>query len=115
MLLAKGVNFALCYGGSGSAVCRSTGVDRNEGGRIERQFKGAYKGLQRWWGEVRGGGKKHLFVRSAFGRRYPVPDIVSADGGLSSKAERNAINGPIQASSADITKIAMSMIYKKMR
>jgi DNA polymerase I-like protein with 3'-5' exonuclease and polymerase domains len=112
---AKGTNFALCYGGSGSAVCRSTGVDKNEGRRIEQQFKAAYKGLQVWWGEQHKFARQHGYVRDAFARKYPVPDIKHGDGGLRSKAERNSINGPIQATSATITKIAMAMIYKKMK
>jgi len=105
------LNFALCYGGGGSAAQRATGVDRNEGNRMKRQFDGTYRTLSHWWDSQHVFAKQHGFVVTAFKRRYPLPDILHADGGFRSKAERNAVNGPIQGTSADITKIAMGLIY----
>ena len=52
---------------------------------------------------------------TAFGRRYPLPDIDHELGGFRSKAERNAINGPVQGTSADITKISMGLVYKECK
>jgi DNA polymerase I-like protein with 3'-5' exonuclease and polymerase domains len=112
---SKGVNFALCYGGGPNAVVRAAGVDKNEGARIKRTFDGTYAGLKTWWGQTHKLAKQHKFVRTAFGRRYPLPDINHPDGGFRSKAERNAVNGPIQGTSADITKLAMALIYKEMK
>jgi DNA polymerase I-like protein with 3'-5' exonuclease and polymerase domains len=94
---SKGVNFALCYGGGGMAVVRSAGVSKDEGWRIKRQFDATYKGLAGWWERQYEFGRRTGYVLTAFNRRYPVPDITSADGGFRSKAERNAVNGPIQA------------------
>lgn len=108
---AKAVNFALCYGGGGNAVVRSTGVDKNEGWRIKNSFDSTYLGLKRWWGGQHRFAHDYGFVATAFGRIYPVPDIWSADGGFRSKAERNSVNGPIQGSGADIIKIAMGLAY----
>lgn len=102
---SKAANFALCYGGSGKAVVRSTGVDDNEGWRIYRQFTGTYKGLQNWWKAQHEFARKNGYVNTAFGRRYPVPDILLPkrdpktgrdNGAFIAKAERNAVNGPIQ-------------------
>lgn len=93
---AKGVNFALCYGGGGMAVVRSAGVSKDEGWRIKRQFDATYKGLAGWWTRQHEFARRTGHVLTAFNRRYPVPDITSADGGFRSKAERNAVNGPIQ-------------------
>ena len=112
---AKGVNFGLCYGGGGQAVCRATGCDKNEGWRIKKQFDKTYSGLFTWWEQTHKFARKHGFVRTAFGRRYPLPDINHVDGFFKSKAERNAVNGPIQGSGADIIKIAESLIYKEMK
>jgi DNA polymerase I-like protein with 3'-5' exonuclease and polymerase domains len=109
---AKGVNFALCYGGGGGAVVRACSVDKNEGWRIKNQFDGTYTGLKRWWTGQHKFANKHGFVLTGFGRVYPVPDIWSQDGGFRSKAERNSVNGPIQGSGADIIKIAMALIYR---
>ena len=112
---AKATNFALCYGGGGTAVQRATGVDKNEGWRIKNVFDKTYSGLKGWWSWQHQFGRQHGYVRTAFGRRYPVPDITSQEGGFRSKAERNAINGPIQGTSADITKAAMAFVYKECK
>lgn len=92
----KGTNFALCYGGGGNAVDTSTGCGKQEGWRIKDQFDKTYKGLKNWWGEQHKFARKYKYVMTAFGRRYPLPDIDHELGGFRSKAERNAINGPVQ-------------------
>jgi len=112
---AKNTNFALSYGGGGMAVARSTGVDKNEGWRIANAFNRTYKGLKRWWNHQHRFAKEHGFVRTAFGRKYPVPDINNPDRGFAEKAKRNSINGPIQGTSADITKTAMFLVYREMK
>jgi DNA polymerase I-like protein with 3'-5' exonuclease and polymerase domains len=112
---AKGSNFALCYGGGGAAVSRSTGCDKNEGWRIKSLFDGSYRVLRSWWGAQHAFARKREYVLTAFGRKYPVPDIHHGDGGFRSKAERNAVNGPIQGSSADVTKLAMFLVYKEIK
>lgn len=119
---AKATNFALCYGGSGRAVSRSTGVDDDEGTRIKQRFTSTYRGLKVWWSKQHKYARKHGFVLTAFGRKYPVPDIKLPridpqtgrnNGAFIAKAERNSVNGPIQGTSADITKLAMSLVYKE--
>ena len=120
----KATNFALCYGGSGNAVSRSTGVDQEEGNRIKETFDKTYKGLSKWWAHQHRFARKHGFVLTDFGRKYPVPDINlpridpqtgRKNGGFIAKARRNSVNGPVQGSSADITKLAMALIYKACR
>ena len=108
-------NFAMCYGGGGSAAQRAVGVDKNEGWRIKNQFDKTYTGLEHWWKLTKKFAKQHAFVRTAFNRKYPLPDINSTDGFWASKAERNATNGPVQGSSADITKTAMAFIYRECK
>ncbi|MFA6235207.1 MAG: DNA polymerase, partial [Bacteroidota bacterium] len=105
---AKGLNFALCYGGGGAAAQRATGVDKNEGWRLKNTFDRSYTGLKSWWDSQHDFARKHGFVRTAFGRKYPVPDINSPDGGFRSKAERNAVNGPIQGCISSDSRIPTS-------
>lgn len=112
---AKGVNFGLCYGGGPRAVQLATGCDKNEGYRIKSQYDKTYSGLRAWWDTMHRFARKHSFVRTAFGRKYPLPDINHMDGFFKSKAERNAVNGPIQGTGADIIKIVMSLIFKEMK
>lgn len=96
LLTHNSTNFALCYGGGGNAVVRACSVDKNEGWRIKNQFDATYIGLKNWWTGQHKFANEYGYVRTAFGRNYPVPDIWSADGGFRSKAERNSVNGPIQ-------------------
>lgn len=111
----KGTNFALCYGGGGNAVDASTGCGKQEGWRIKEKFDKSYRGLAAWWQYQHSYARKWKYVVTALGRRYPLPDIDSKLGGFRSKAERNATNGPIQGTSADITKLAMGLIYKECK
>lgn len=108
-------NFALLYGGGGAAVCKSTGVEKQEGWRIKNQFDKTYSRLKAWWDTVHRFAKQHGYVRTPFGRKYPVPDIKSEDGFFRSKAERNSVNGPVQGGGGDIIKIAMALIYKECK
>jgi len=109
---AKALNFAMCYGGGGNAAMAAVDVDQGEGWRIKRQFDASYTGLQDWWERQKRFVRKYKFVNTALGRRYQLPDIDHDMKGFRSKAERNAINGPVQGTSADITKLAMALVYR---
>jgi len=111
----KRTNFALCYGGGGRAVQRAISCDKNEGWRVKRQFDANYTALAGWWDLQHEYARKHKYVRTAFGRHYPLPDIDHEDGGFRSKAERNATNGPIQGTGADIIKLAKALVYKEVK
>lgn len=117
----KATNFALCYGGGRGAVQRAIGVDENEAAQIKAKFDKTYQGLSTWWGKQKKAAVNKGFVQTAFGRKYPVPDALLPrrgetngipNGGLIAKAQRNAINGPIQGTGADILKIAMVLIHR---
>jgi len=112
---SKALNFAMCYGGGGLAAQRAVDVDKDEGWRIKRQFDGSYTGLRGWWEMQHRFGKKYEYVTTAFGRRYPVPDITHETRWIRAKAERNAVNGPVQGASADIMKLAMSLLFKEFK
>jgi len=126
---AKSANFALVYGGGPSALMRATGCDENEGARHHRSFNQTYRVLKDWWDEVKGFARKTGYVKTDFGRQYPLPDIKlpitpreepdpvkrQMNKKFRAKAERNATNGPIQGLSADLTKLAMGLIYKETK
>ena len=120
----KATNFALLYGGGRSAVMRAVGVDENEGARIKAKFDKTYNGLSSWWEKQKKTAVEQGWVQTVFGRKYPVPDALLPrkgtthgipNGGLIAKAQRNAINGPIQGTGADILKIAMLHIYHEAK
>lgn len=101
LITHNSINFALCYGGGGSAVRQTFSksgemCSKEEGWRIKNQFDKAYPTLKRWWAYQHEFARQHKYVLTAFGRKYPLPDIDSEEGFFRSKAERNAVNGPIQ-------------------
>ena len=112
---AKGLNFALCYGGGGQAAMRSVNCSKEEGWRIKNQFDKTYKTLAGWWKRQHEYARATGVILTGYNRRVHLPDITSADGGFRSKAERNAVNAPIQGSGADIMKFAMGLIYKEFK
>jgi DNA polymerase I-like protein with 3'-5' exonuclease and polymerase domains len=113
----KSCNFALSYGGTGKAVQRSIkGCSAEEGEEKYKLFTKTYKTLTAWWAQQHAFGRKHGFVKTGLGRVQPLPDINNKkEFGLRSKDERKAVNGPVQGTSADITKLAMSLIYKAVK
>lgn len=111
----KSINFLLCYGGGGSAIQRKTNCDKEEGWRIKNQFDKNYPGLMRWQKGQHLLARKQKYVTTVFGRRYPVPDIDHELGIFRSGAERNAVNGPVQGTSADIMKLAMGLLYREFK
>ena len=113
---AKGVNFALCYGGTGRAVVTAIGCSLEEGDDKYQTFISTYKGLSGWWKKSQEYARQNGFIATAFGRRMPMPDINNKkDFKLKSKDERKSVNSPVQGTSADITKISMSLIYDAVR
>jgi len=151
---AKSANFAMAYGGGPSAIMRAIeGCTEQEAARHHRTFNNTYGTLKAWWDQIKGFGRKHGYVATAFGRHYPLPDIrlpisqrdvakdlrekyqAKIEAGkeataptdadvkkfmdfnrkFRAKAERNATNGPIQGLSADITKLAMALIYRECK
>ena len=93
---AKALNFALCYGGGGNAAAGAVGVTKEEGWRIKNKYDKTYTVLQGWWKKQHKKAHDQGYVTTAFGRKYPLPDIRHENGGLRAKAKRNSVNGPVQ-------------------
>ena len=110
---AKGANFAILYGGSGGAVARSTGVSREEGTHIRKKFLDGLPRLNRWFREVIQRTKVNKQVTTGCARLLRLGDIDHSEGWISSKAERNAVNGIIQGTATgDLTKYCMGRVYQ---
>lgn len=112
---AKGTNFSMAYGGGANAVQHATRLDKNECFRIVKKFKTTFKVLREWWENKYAFARKWKYVLTAFGRKFPLPDIDHEESVIRAAAERNSINSPVQGCSADITKIAMSLVYKECK
>ncbi len=108
---AKMVNFGIVYGISAFGLSERLNVPRGEARDIIDQYFRQYHGLKKYMDNSIAFARKNGFVETIMGRRRYLRDINSANANIRGFAERNAINAPIQGSSADMIKIAMIRIF----
>lgn len=111
----KRSNFAIIYGGGAGAISRNVGCSIEDGGRHMENMRSGLPVLMGYVDHQKKFAKKHKCIFTAFGRKMPIPTIDSPIKQIQRKAERCAINYTIQATSADILKIAMCYVDKKIR
>jgi DNA polymerase-1 len=113
--MAKAVNFGIVYGISPFGLAAQLGIEQREAKEyIERYFE-RYKGVKAFIDRTLERVRREQFVRTAFGRVRPIPDIQSRNPNQRGFAERTAINTPLQGTSADLIKMAMLRIDATMR
>ena len=110
---AKAVNFGIVYGISAFGLSENLGIARKEAANIIEQYFIQYPGIKKFMDESIVFAKENGFVETIMGRRRYLRDINSNNAVVRGFAERNAINAPIQGSSADMIKIAMINIFKE--
>jgi len=89
-------------------------IDVNAANSFKTSFFQQFSGVKSWMERITEGCRKEGFVCTISGRRRYLPDIASSDGMLRSKAERQAVNSVIQGSAADIMKLAMLKVSRKL-
>ena len=112
---AKAVNFGIIYGMSAFGLAERLKISRSEASEIIKNYKKEYIGIQEYIDKQVAFAKEYGYVETMLGRRRYLRDINSGNSVVRSFAERNAINAPIQGSSADMIKIAMTNIYNEMK
>lgn len=112
---AKSVNFGLIYGQGAFGLSENLGVSRTEAKEIIDNYFTQFPGIRKYMDEVIAKAKTNGYVETLMGRRRYLRDINSANGTVRSFAERNAINAPIQGTAADMIKLAMIRIHKRMK
>ena len=111
---AKAVNFGIIYGMSAFGLAERLKISRSEASQIIKSYFKEYVGIQSYIDSQVNFAKDNGFVETMLGRRRYLRDINSGNSVVRNFAERNAINAPIQGSSADMIKIAMIEIDKAM-
>ncbi len=112
---AKTANFGIIYGISAYGLSQRLKIPRKEAvGLIEGYFE-TFPGVKTYMELSIQAARSLGYVKTLFGRRRHLPDIVSANNTVRSMAERNAINSPIQGTAADIIKMAMINIHKALK
>ena len=111
---AKTVNFGIIYGVSAFGLSNQTDLSRSESAALIDAYYKTYPRLKSFIQEQIDFARSHGYVQTVLGRRRYLKDINSANAVVRSAAERNAVNAPIQGSAADIIKIAMINIHRKL-
>lgn len=105
--LAKIVNFGIAYAVEAFGLSQRVGISRTEAKEVIQTYYNTYKGIKKFMDETPEVAREQGFVTSIFGRRRYFPSINDRNFTVRSRAEREAINMPIQGSASDIVKIAM--------
>lgn len=111
---AKTVNFGIVYGVSAFGLSNQTSLSRTESKDLIDAYYQTYPTLKNYINEQVETAREQGFVQTISGRRRYLKDINSQNQVVRGAAERNAVNAPIQGSAADIIKIAMINIQKRL-
>lgn len=112
---AKTVNFGIIYGVSAFGLSNQTDLSRTEAKELIDTYYKTYPKLRNYISDQIDFAREHGYVQTVLGRRRYLKDINGSNAVVRGAAERNAVNAPIQGSAADIIKIAMINIHKKLK
>ncbi len=112
---AKAVNFGIVYGISSFGLSQDLSISKKEAADYIEQYFATYPGVKAFLDGLVAGAKEKGYITTMFGRRRPVPELSSSNFMQRSFGERVAMNSPIQGTAADIIKIAMVRVYRRLR
>jgi DNA polymerase-1 len=113
---AKTINFGIIYGVSAFGLARRIeGLDRRGAQDLINAYNKRFPSIKRFLEECVAQAQALGYVETILGRRRPLPDISSGVIALRNAAERMAINSVVQGSAADLIKIAMINVYRRMK
>ena len=111
---AKAVNFGIVYGISSFGLSQDLSITRKEAAAYIQKYFETYPSIKGFLDGLVEQGKEKGYVSTMFGRKRPVPELKSSNFMQRSFGERVAMNSPIQGTAADIIKIAMNRVYKRL-
>ena len=111
---AKAVNFGIVYGISAFSLAQDIGVFQNEAKTYIDTYLEKYSGVHKYMDDIKKKAKADGYVTTLFGRRRLLPELKSANFNLRSFGERVALNTPIQGTAADIIKLAMVNVHRRL-
>ena len=111
---AKAVNFGIVYGISGFGLAEQLGISRKKAEQYIEQYLEKYKGVKEFMDGIVEKAKEQGYVETLFHRRRYIPELSSNNYMVRQFGARAAMNTPIQGTAADIMKIAMIEVNKKL-
>jgi DNA polymerase-1 len=111
---AKAVNFGILYGMSAFGLARQLGLGRGEAQLFIDAYFQQYPKVRAFMDSTLEAARAQGYVETLLGHRVYVPDIAAKNGASRQYAERTAINAPLQGSAADIIKVAMIRLHRRL-
>jgi DNA polymerase I len=111
---AKAINFGIIYGLSAFGLAKQLGIAQKEAAQFISAYFTRYRGVKEYLDKVLVETRKTAATRTLFGRIRPIPDINSPQIQLRNFAERTALNSPLQGTAADLIKLAMIAIDRRL-
>ena len=112
---AKAVNFGIVYGIGAFSLAQDIGISRAKANEYIESYMANYPGVQNYLQNVVKSAYADGYVTTPLGRRRYIPELFAQNKNLKSFGERVAMNSPIQGSAADIIKIAMINVSRRLR
>lgn len=111
---AKTANFGIIYGISAFGLSQRLGMTRTDSKALIEEYFNSYPKVKEYMNNMIASAKEKGYVETIYGRKRFLPDINSRNAVVRSFSERNAINAPLQGSAADIIKVAMTNIFRRI-
>ena len=112
--MAKTANFGIMYGISSFGLAQRLHVSRTAAKELIEGYFASFPSIRSFIDGSVAFAKEHGYVQTLFGRRRYLPDILAHNANVRALAERNAVNAPIQGTSADIIKLAMIRVQERL-
>lgn len=112
---AKAVNFGIVYGISSFGLSRDLSISKAEAKRYIEEYFATYPSIKTFLDKLVADAVQNGYVTTIYGRRRPIPEISSSNFMTRQFGERIAMNSPLQGTAADIIKIAMVNVYKRLK
>ncbi len=112
--MAKTANFGIMYGISSFGLAQRLHVSRTAAKELIEGYFASFPSIRSFIDGSIAFAKEHGYVQTLFGRRRYLPDILAHNANVRALAERNAVNAPIQGTSADIIKLAMIRVQERL-
>jgi DNA polymerase-1 len=111
---AKAINFGIIYGLSAFGLAQQLGIEQKEAAQFIQAYFQRYRGVKAYLDRILEEARKTTMVKTLFGRIRPIPEIASPQVPLRNFAERTALNSPLQGTAADLIKLAMISIHRRL-